>query len=288
VSESRSNAEQIEHWNAIAGPKWVAMQEQLDRQLEPYGRRALEAASPSNGETALDIGCGCGASTLALARAVGPTGSVLGVDISAGMLSRAREVAAARGIGNVSFELTDAQTHPFSRNAFKLAYSRFGIMFFEKPVAAFRNIARALAPRGRIAFVCWQSITKNPWMSLPMMAAMHHVRLEMPSAPDAPGPFAFADRDRVHRILSDAGFRNVDIGEFATDMSVGGGAALDGALDFILRISPVSRSLAEADPQAQRAAIDAIRAAIAPFEKNGVVGMPSAAWIVTARRGDAQ
>jgi SAM-dependent methyltransferase len=288
VTESRPNASQIDYWNAIAGPKWLAMQEQLDRQLEPYGRAALGAASPSDGEHAIDIGCGCGTTTVELARAVGPKGSVLGIDISAGMLSRARELAAAHDIRNVAFELGDAQTHGFPRGAFDLAYSRFGVMFFEDTVAAFRNIARALTAEGRLAFVCWQSVAKNPWMSLPMMAAMQHVRIEAPAAPNEPGPFAFADADRVRGILSDAGFSSVDTQELITDMSVGGGAPLDGALDFILRISPVSRSLEEAPPDARRAAVEAIRASMAPYETNGIVSMPSAAWIFTARRGNRQ
>jgi len=284
VTESRPNAEQSEYWNTIAGPKWLDLQHQLDLQLAPYGRAALEAAHPAFDESVVDVGCGCGATTLELGKRVGETGRVLGVDIASAMIARARATAEASGRRNVAFECTDAQTFPFARASVGLVYSRFGVMFFADPVAAFRNLARALRPNGRLAFVCWQSIHDNPWMSVPMMAAMQHITLDIPADPHAPGPFAFADAERVCGMLQAAGFTEARASAFRTDMLIGGGAPLEQAMDFMLRISPLSRPLAEVDAATRHTVIEAIRRAVASYEVGGIVRMPSAAWIITAQK----
>jgi ubiquinone/menaquinone biosynthesis C-methylase UbiE len=285
VTESRPNQEQSDYWNTVAGPKWLALQVQLDLQLEPYGQAALEAAKVAQGEAVVDIGCGCGATTLELARRVGAAGKVLGLDISQAMIARGRELAAQTKLANVSFACEDAQAVTLPASRFDLLYSRFGVMFFADPVAAFRNLRHALKPGGRLAFVCWQPAAANPWMSLPMLAAMQHIKIDAAADPNAPGPFAFGDAERVRTILAKAGFHEAAAREFRAEMSIAGGATLEDALEFVLQISPLSRPLAEADTRTRDAVVGAIRETLRPYESGGRVRMPSASWIVTARAG---
>src|SRR5258705_5710546 len=204
MESSGPNAEQIAYWNE-RGKQWVAVNDMLDAMIGPLGRHALDRARVAPGEAVLDVGCGCGDTTLELARRVGPSGRVLGVDISAPMLGRARERARAAGATHVIFEQADAQTHAFTAASFDLILLRFRVMFFVDPTAAFANLRPALRSGGRLTFVCWQGFPKNPWMAVPLMAAMPHIKLPTPPAPDAPGPFAFGDDGRVRTILADAG-----------------------------------------------------------------------------------
>ena len=277
------NAEQIRYWNQQAGPKWVAQQAQLDAQLADLGARTMAGAAIVAGEALLDIGCGCGATTIELGRRTSATGSVLGVDISAPMLEVARRRAADAGQGNVQFELADAQTHPLSAASRDVVFSRFGVMFFADPVAAFANVRRALRPGGRLAFVCWQALPLNPWMAIPLGAVAQHLPLPPPPAPDAPGPFAFADGDRVGRILRDAGYADVELEPVADHLTVGGTASLDEAARFLITLGPAAALLAGADDAVRARVADAVRAAIAPHHGPHGVRMPAAAWIVRAR-----
>jgi len=278
------NAEQRRYWNEQAGPRWVASQTLLDRQLEALGRLAMDRARVAGGEAVLDVGCGCGASALELARRVGPRGRVPGVDLSAPMLEVARRRAADERLAHLAFEQADAQTHPLPEARFQLVYSRFGVMFFADPVAAFANLRAALAPGGRIAFVCWQSLGQNPWMAVPLGAIAEHVALPPPPAPDAPGPFAFADRARVERILADAGFAGVGHEEVSETLTIGGTGSLDEAVAFLLQLGPAGALLRDAEPATRERAAAAVREAIAPHHGPEGVRMPSAAWVVTARR----
>src|SRR5438309_1620679 len=204
MSAPEANAEQIRYWNEAAGPKWVSFQKVIDAQIAPLGERAMDRASIAPGERVIDVGCGCGDTTITLARRVGPAGLVLGIDISAPMLERAAETARAAGLANVRFENADAQTHRLSPGAFDVVYSRFGVMFFADPVAAFTNLRAALRPGGRLAFVCWRSLAENPLFTAPMAAAAKHLPPLPPPHPNAPDPFAFADRARVAQILETA------------------------------------------------------------------------------------
>jgi SAM-dependent methyltransferase len=241
----------------------------------------MERARIVPGERVLDVGCGCGATSRALAALVGPTGSVHGVDISAPLRARATALAREAGLANVRFTNADAQTHSFEPGSVDVVFSRFGVMFFADPPAAFRNLRGALRRGGRVAFVCWQALGENPWLMVPLGAAAQHLTLT-PPAPGAPGPFAFADPDRVRGILEQAGLGRVEHESLRTTLTVGGGG-LDEAVRFLLEgVGPTSAALREADPAVRPRVYAAVREAMAPFVTPEGVRMPAAAWIVTA------
>jgi SAM-dependent methyltransferase len=276
------NAEQIRYWNETIGPRWIEQEAMLDAQIAPLGLAAIERAGVARGELVLDVGCGCGQTTLQLAERVGPEGEVLGVDVSSPMLARARQ--RAKGLAHVRFENADAQTHRFARG-FDLAFSRFGVMFFADPVAAFANLRGALRARGRLAFVCWQALDRNPWLQVPLRALAGIVALPAPPPPGAPGPFAFADPERVRGILGRAGFAAVELAPLCGDLALGAGGGLERAVGFAMEMGPASALLREAGAEARERARDAIRAALEPFATPDGVRAEYAAWAVTAREG---
>ena len=272
------NAAQITYWNESAGPSWVAAQDGLDRQLRPLGLKVMEALAPRPGENLIDIGCGCGDTAMELARRVGPDGRVRGVDISAPMLAVARERAAAAGLAQASFLQADAQVLAFEPA--DGAFSRFGVMFFADPVVAFANIRTAVAPRGRVAFVCWRPLALNPWMTVPMAAILPLLPAPPPApTPGAPGPFAFADRDRLFGILRDAGFASISIEPLDAQVAWGD---LDTATRLAMRLGPVG-AMVRNNPQLAEEMAGAIRTALEPHAGPDGVRLDSASWIVLAR-----
>lgn len=272
-----ANAAQAEYWNAQAGPTWAEQQAPLDRQLQPLGRRVMEALALQPGERVLDVGCGAGATTLELATAVGPNGEVVGIDISRPLLDVARRRTA--GASGVRFLEGDAQTYPFESGSFDAVFSRFGVMFFADPTAAFASLRRALRPGGRIGFVCWRAMVENPIIALPMQAASGHLTPPPPPEPGAPGPFAFADPDRVRTILNAAGLEDVVL--TAHDQKIGSGD-LATALALALKVGPLGGLLRE-NPDRRDVVVDAVREALAAHEGPEGVKLDSATWIVTAR-----
>jgi len=276
------NAEQIKYWNEVSGAKWVAVQPVIDEQIRPLGRLAMERAALRPGERVLDVGCGCGDTTIELARRVAPGGHAAGVDISAPMLERARQLADAQRV-NVRFELADAQTHAFLPASADVLFSRFGVMFFADPTAAFANLRRALTSGGRLAFVCWQALPENAWMAVPMLAALQHLPTPPIPGPEEPGPFSFADPARVRRILEGAGFTSVQLEDVRETLTIGGGAGPDDTAEFMLQIGPAARALREAsDPTLKPRVAAAVRDALLPYATPQGVRMGSASWIVTA------
>jgi SAM-dependent methyltransferase len=265
-----ANVAQGEYWNAGAGEAWVRQQDRMDIQLAPLGEATMAALGVTRGDRVLDVGCGAGTTTATLARlGARPTGT----DISEALISRARERYA-----DCEFVVADAQTHAFA--AFAAVYSRFGVMFFDDPAAAFTNLARAVAPRGRLAFVCWRSLKDNPLFTAPMAAAIDAgIPAPAPTDPDAPGPFAFADRDRVARILTGAGWHDIAIEPH--QIMIGGNSLAD-SVELALQIGPLGRMLRE-HPDARDRAVDAIRDQLGRHVVDGNVMMTSATWIVTAR-----
>jgi len=278
------NAEQITYWNEHAGPNWVAREALLDEQIAPLGLAAMNRAGVAAGERVLDVGCGCGHTTLELAARVGPRGSVTAIDISTPMLERARARAAEQGLAGVRFVNADAQSTRLAPAAFDLVFSRFGVMFFADPKAAFANLRASLAPGGRVSFVCWQELARNAWMSVPMRAAAQQVALPAPPPPGAPGPNSFADPGRVRGILEGAGFSEIAIEPLEDTLVVGGsGASLDQAVEFTLQMGPMARALRETPADGIARVAVAVRAAISPYMTSKGVILGYAAWIVSAR-----
>jgi SAM-dependent methyltransferase len=278
------NSEQIKEWNGPSGERWAADQEKFDVLTTPFGHAALKTANVRAGERVIDIGCGCGGSSIELARAVGASGSVLGVDVSRPMLEVARRRAKAAGLANLTFEEGDASNARLPPEQ-DLLFSRFGVMFFDAPVPAFAHMRRSLEGGGRLAFVCWRSPKENPWAMVPIMAARKALGIEQPPAdPHAPGPFALADENRVRAILLEAGFK--DVGVEAFDAGMPGGANAREAAEESVRLGPVSRLAHEAGPEARPRILEAVEKALAPMAgADGSITLPGRAWIVTAKAG---
>jgi SAM-dependent methyltransferase len=271
-----SNDAQVQYWNEQAGHTWAEMQPLLDLQLAPLGERAIAALAPQPGENVLDIGCGCGDTTRRLAALVAPAGNALGIDISAPMLAVASASTTAQ---NIRFAQQDAQTARFD-TALDAAFSRFGVMFFADPTAAFANIHAALRPGGRLAFVCWRAAAENPWMMVPLAAALRFLPPPPPPNPFEPGPFAFADANRLRHILTQAGFAHIEIESFNTDI---GGFNLDQAVTLALRVGPLGKLLRET-PGHDNEVVAAVREALAAHATAEGIRLASATWVVTATR----
>jgi SAM-dependent methyltransferase len=274
------NAAQEDYWNGRAGQTWVELKDLLDMELRVLGREAQAALKPIPGERVLDIGCGSGETSLDLAAAVAPAGSVLGADLSQLLLDLARSRAGDQDLP-VRFMAADAQTSDFGGAPFDAAFSRFGVMFFSDPNAAFANIAAALKPGGRLAFVCWRAFAENPLMRDPFEAALPLIPPPEPSDPLAPGPFAFADPERVRAILSGAGFVDIAIRPFDAEV---GGWTLDEAMIVAQRLGPLGTIL-RINPELAPTVLEAVRGALTRSQgADGRVRQAAAVWIVTARR----
>ncbi|HYA18624.1 MAG TPA: class I SAM-dependent methyltransferase [Bryobacteraceae bacterium] len=269
------NQDQYARWNGFDGEYWVRQQARLDRTLEPVLAPLVEFAAPKPNETVLDIGCGCGATTIEFAcRAA----RVIGIDISEPMLALAAE--RLRPFPNAGLRHGDAAALPLSDIAADLIVSRFGVMFFGDPVAAFTNLRTALVPGGRLRFACWRSISENPWLQIPLHAAYEHVpRLPKPD-PEEPGPFAFADTERVTRILTAAGFSTPSFTKLDIRMHVG--SDLESAVRQSTEMGPAKRALADQPEDLRNAAIESIRRALASYVTPAGVTLSGAVWLVGA------
>lgn len=279
------NAAQVAYWNSPAAAGWLAEQERFDALFAPLTETALDLAAPRLGERAVDVGCGCGATVLALARRVGPGGGVLGLDVAQGMVVRARERVAAAGLGeHARVDLADAALRPFAPEA-DLVFSRFGVMFFLEPAAAFANLRRALRPDGRMVFAAWRPLAENPWFSAPLRAARARVTLpeQPPTEPGAPGPFAFDDPARVRGILDAAGWRDVAIAPHDTALRLAAAGDVEEAARGATRVGPLARALAGAGEDVRMGAEAAAVEALRPYDGPEGVVLPGAVWLVSAR-----
>lgn len=283
--DASPNAEQIEYWNGPVGQRWLAYNDWLDERTAAYGRVALAAAAAQPGEAVLDIGCGAGATSFELARAVGANGSVIGVDISAPLLGRARERAAALGLP-VEFREADASRPTFAPHSFDLLFSRFGVMFFDDPAAAFAQLRATLKPGGRLAFACWQAPQLNDWYELPL-AAIDGIVERAPVDTRQPGPFALSEPERLRAILAEAGFAEVELQPFATPFYLGRGAdreaMADDAMEQVFRVGPIARLLEAQGEEINAKARAAIRAALVKIAGEDGLEVGGAIWVVTAR-----
>lgn len=277
------NADQIAYWNGPAGNLWTERQEAQDLVLAPVSEALVAAAAAKAGEHVIDIGCGCGTTSIELAAQVGATGSVLGIDVSALMLARARERASPGA--SVTFIEADATTHPFKPASANLLASRFGVMFFSDPVRAFTNMRTALKPGGRLTFACWRAPKLNPFFIVSLMAAYKHVPKLPETAPDDPGPFAFQSEDRVRRILDAAGYTDVTMTPHDLTLDLARGQGLDAAVQAAVEIGPAHRALMDQPESARTAAVAEIRATLAAAQVGQTVPLGAAIWVVGARVG---
>jgi len=277
-----TNAAQIDFWNGPTGERWTRLAKQIEDNLRPFADEAIRRLAPQPGERIVDVGCGAGDTTLALAERVQGHGFVFGIDVSRPMLQRATARAANTPEYPVQFLEADAAGHAFERGAFDGLFSRFGVMFFADPAAAFANMRRALKPGGRIAFCCWRDRRENPWVTLPVAAARKHLA-ELPPAPgpDEPGPFAFADSARIQRILTSAGFSGIACEKFDPLLSYGDGTRA--AADYLTQMGPIGSVLQEHPEALRQQVADTLAGMLAEKREPGGLRLAAAAWIVTAR-----
>ncbi len=280
-SDHDQNADQIAFWNGPAGQRWTDRQQAQDIMLAPVADILIDRSRARVGERIVDVGCGCGATTVALAQKVGPAGHVFGIDVSAPMLGRARQIA-PKGLP-LDFELADATVYPFEPASADLLVSRFGVMFFAEPALSFANMRRALRPSGRMAFACWREPRDNPWLMAPLQAAYKHApRLPQPG-PDDPGPFSFASEQRVVGILNEAGFTAIEMERCDLSLDIAIGRGLEAAVETAVEIGPAARALEGQPPDVIAAATHSIREVLSPFASGQQVPLAASFWMVTAR-----
>ncbi|HEY8545563.1 MAG TPA: class I SAM-dependent methyltransferase, partial [Acidimicrobiales bacterium] len=233
-----ANEEMKEGWNGEMGAQWVRRHDSYDRMLAPWAELLAATAAIRPGEHVLDVGCGNGITTREAARAAAPDGTVTGVDLSAPMLAHARTVAGQEGLSNVELRQADAQTDDLApggdRPGYDVVVSRFGVMFFDDPVAAFANIRKVTAPGGRLALVTWAPVQRQQWLLEMITAALQHVPPpELPTGPDQPGMFGLSTTERIEAVLEGSGWSDVAVTEHPRPMVIGGGTTLDDAMDYL-------------------------------------------------------
>lgn len=275
-----AHANQVAYWNNEGGARWVASQKRRGAMLGGFAQAALDKAQVQPGESVIDIGCGCGETSVMLAEAVGPGGKVLAADVSEPILAVAEEALST--YPNAEAVVADASTYPFEPAGADLLFSRFGVMFFGDPTAAFANLRKAIKPTGRLVFACWRTPKENVWMTGPLEAVFKHVERPAPPHPDDPGPFSFNSKERVTRILTEAGFDAPTFEPYDTaiDISVGGG--VEGAMGTALEFGPASRLMAEQTDEVRQLAEASLRDYFATQLKDGAIALPAAVWIVSA------
>ena len=272
------NVEQAEAWNGASGRHFIEQRERHELMRDRLTARLLAGAQIEDGETVLDIGCGCGDVTILAARAASG-GRALGADLSQIQIAEARRLAASAGIANATFEVADAQVHPFQPGIYDLALSNFGVMFFEDPAAAFGNLRRALRRGGRLAFLCWRSRDENPFFTVGFAEAA--AALNLRELPGPPAAFSLAGTGRVRALLSGARFGGIEFAKVDEPMLIG--RDVEDVIEYE-RASPSAIGLLTGLSAAQAAELAKhVRDSLTEYASPGGVVMPGAAWLVTAR-----
>ena len=266
-------------WNGRAGCAWVEAQETLDRMFLPFEELLAGAIPAGSGQSVLDVGCGTGATTLALARRLGTTGRAVGIDISETMIGLARTRAERDGAG-ATFIVADAQTHAFQAASFDLVVSRFGVMFFDHPVQAFTNLRTAVKDGGGLRAIAWRAPSENPFMTTAERAAAPLLPHLPARRPDGPGQFAFADSRKVAQILKDGGWTAIDVQPIDVTCTL----PTPELERYMTRLGPLGQVLQEADEPTRSRVIEAVRAAFQPFVHGDEVRYTAACWLIAARR----
>lgn len=277
------NIKQRQFWSGAGGDVWVNKQREMDIMLNPLGDRVIERLDLKSDSKIIDIGCGCGATTLEIAKKI-TQGEILGVDISEPMLDKATETAKEMSLSNISFEVKDVQVDVMPLNYFDIAFSRFGVMFFEDPFEAFKNIHSSLKEDGLLSFVCWQNASLNPWQSLSIQVIKEFLDLPAP-APKSPGPFAFEDKTYLEEILRESGFKGLEILDNREDIIMFSGKSIREACEDYLTINPVvTEMLKNSKPELTEEILEALVIKFSNFHQNDGLLFPSATWIVTAKK----
>jgi ubiquinone/menaquinone biosynthesis C-methylase UbiE len=271
------NAEQIAMWNGGAGRGWVEAQESLDRMFEPFEQSLVAAVAARGARRVLDIGCGTGSTTLAIARRLGPTGAAVGLDLSEPMITLAKQ-RAQRETVPPRFIRADAQTYELAPASFDMIVSRFGVMFFDDPVRAFTNLRRAAAPGAALHTIVWRSAADNPFMTEAERAAAPLLPQLPARKPDEPGQFAFADTERVRSILEQSGWSGIRIQPLDVECTLPE-RELDG---YIARLGPVARVLQQESAPTRQRIVESVRTAFAPYVHEEEVRFNAACWTVRA------
>jgi SAM-dependent methyltransferase len=274
------NADMLSFWNGVGGRIWVERQAHTDITLTPMTEALLAFAAPRAGERVLDVGCGCGATTLEFARAVGPTGRVAALDISGPMLAEGESRAKAEGLANIDWHEADAATAALDR--YDLLTSAFGTMFFGDPVAAFANMRRAAKPGARMALVCWRTLAENPWMEVPMNAVAPHLPPRPKGVPNAPGMFAFADPQRVSEVLTASGWAPPRLDKLDLNLDIAAGRGLEQAVVQSTQIGAVNSWLRNQPAEIVTAATASMREALAAHQDGANVRLPGAMWLISS------
>jgi ubiquinone/menaquinone biosynthesis C-methylase UbiE len=277
------NIKQKQFWSGAGGDVWVDKQREMDIMLNPLGERVIQGLDLKEETKILDIGCGCGATTLEIAKIVNQ-GEVIGVDISEPMLERATQTASDMALTNISYQVKDVQVDEMPNNYFDIAFSRFGVMFFEDPFEAFNNINHSLKDDGQLSFVCWQHASLNPWQSLSIQVIKEFLDLPAPP-PKSPGPFAFEDKSYIEEILNASGFRDIEIKDNQEDIVMFSGKSIREACEDYLTINPVVTEMLKNSPSELREEIlEALIGKFSDYHKDDGLLFPSATWVVSARK----
>ena len=274
------NAEQAAHWNTAAGPRWATLADRTDRLFSEVTSALLTFADVQGGEAVLDVGCGCGVTSLAAARAAGAAGSVLGIDFSAPMLAVAEHRAREAGLANLRFTEADAAAYAFEPQRFDLLLSQLGIMFFDDSVRAFANLYGALRPGARLRVACFRSLIENDWFSVPLAAARKIVNVPAPANPTAPGPTSLADPDHLRTVLRAAGFGAIELRPLNVLLPAG---TRSQAVELFSRVGSLSRALAGASDDQRTAVAAGLDEALRDYESSGEVELGAGLWLVSAR-----